>query len=118
MARVRRTQNTKKRSRGRRSQQPAGADAPIALPDEDGIPAPFPVPNIAGPSAQELAAHGSAFLTQAILIQQKSDAPDLPIHADVMTTDAFSMKELMLDLTLLGTGEVYATRLQRLADVV
>ena len=30
-----------------------------------GIPAPFPVPDIAGPSAQELAAHDSAFLTGA-----------------------------------------------------
>ena len=93
---------------------PAAAEKPAAA----GIPPPFPVPDIAGPSAQELAAHGSAFLTQAILVQQKGDTPPLPIHDDVMTADAFAIRELMLGLSLLGMGEVYATRLQRLAGVV
>ena len=50
-----------------------------------GISAPFPVPDIAGPAAQELAAHDFAFLTQVILVQQKGDTPALPIHDDVMT---------------------------------
>ena len=92
--------------------KPAAADKP------DGIPPPFPVPDIAGSSAQELAAHGSEFLTQAILVQQKGDTPTLPIHDDVMTADAFAMREIMMDLTLLGMGEVYATRIRRLAGVV
>ena len=91
---------------------PAAADKP------DGIPAPFPVPDIAGPSAQELAAHDSAFLTQAILVQQKGDTPALPIHDDVMTADAFAMREIMLGLSFLGVGEIYATRIRRLAGVV
>ena len=68
-----------------------------------GIPAPFPVPDITGPTAQELATHDSAFLTQAILVKQKSNTPALPIHDDVMTAESFAMKEL-----LLGTGYVAA----------
>ena len=103
------------RPKKQRKTAPVEKPAADGKPPADGIPAPFPVPDITGPSAQELAAHGSEFLTQAILVQQKGDTPALPIHEDVMTPDAFAMREITMGLTMLGVGEVYSTRVQRLA---
>lgn len=102
----------------RRAKKKRAKTDPVEKPPADGIPAPFPVPDITGPSAQELAAHGSEFLTQALLVQQTIDTPALPIRDDLMTADAFTRKELMLGLTMLGIGEVYATRVRTLLGAV
>ena len=82
------------------------------------IPAPAAPIKIEGPTAQELAAHGSEFMTQALLVKAKADHPDASSLADVMKDDAFQARTLMMVLSLLGVGEAYVGSLQRLIGAV
>ena len=55
-------------------------------PEHEGyIPTPATL-KVEGPTAQELAAHGSEFMTQALLVKAKADHPDTPPLAEVMPT--------------------------------
>ena len=89
-------------------------DRPLDGPD---IPPPAPVV-IEGPTAHELAAHGSEFMTQALLVKAKVDHPDAPPLAEVMADDAFQARALMMVLSLLGVGEAYVGSLTRLLGAV
>lgn len=75
-------------TRRTRSEDPYEPEA-VDLPDGALIPA-LRQKQIAGPTAQELATHGSAFLTQSLLVQQHADQPDADVTDDVMRTNTLS----------------------------
>ena len=80
-------------------------------PAEEAIPAPANPLVIDGPTAQELAAPGSDFMTQALLVKDRAD----PAPADAVMPDAaFQARELMMVLSLMGVGQAYVASLQRL----
>ena len=93
-------------------------DHPDAFTDPDDIPAPKTPEFVEGPSAQELAAHGSDFMVQALLVRQHGDNPALPVHEDVMPGDAVRARELMMILTMMGIGEVYTDSVQRISGAM
>ena len=88
---------------------------PLDGPD---LPPPAAPIIIDGPTAQELAVHGSEFMIQALLVKARADHPDLPPLAEIMKEDAFQARELMMVLSLLGVGEAYVGSLQRLLGAV
>ena len=92
----------KKRARTRQVEGTPTIDMPPDEPERYDIPAPFPLLEIEGPSAKELAAHGSTFLTQALLVKNIGDAPALANRDDVMPAEVFGMRELMMGLALVG----------------
>ena len=78
-----------------------------ATPGE-GILAPFPSAVVAGPTVQELTDHDAQFLIQSLLVSTMEEHHERDPSADVMTADAFSMRELRIRLALVGMGELYA----------
>lgn len=99
-----------------RTKKQARPAPPVDQPGVDGpddIPAPAQK-TVQGPTAQELADHGSQFMTQALLVKARADHPDDPPTGDIMKDDAFQALELMMVLALFGLGEFYAGRLPRL----
>lgn len=94
----------KKRARTRQVERTPTIDMSPDEPERYDIPAPFPLLEIEGPSAKELAAYGSTFLTQALLVKNIGDAPALANRDDVMPAEVFGMRELMMGLALVGTG--------------
>ena len=97
-------------------------DNPDAFVEGTDDPAAIPAPKlpefIDGPSAQELAAHGSDFMTQALLVKQHSDNPAIPVAEDIMPGDAVRARELMMILSMMGIGEVYVGSVQRMAGAM
>lgn len=91
----------------RKSPPPAAGTDPA----DQAIPAPAEPLVIDGPTAQELAAHGGDFMTQALLVKDRAD----PAPADAVMPDAaFQARELMMVLALMGLGQAYVESLQRL----
>lgn len=107
----------KKLTAGAQSLKRKSLPPKLADPPDADTPAPRPT-TIAGPTAEELAAHGSAFLSQASLVRQRVDNPQTATRKDIMSDTTFQRRELAMHLALLGMGEVYVARLYRLTGVV
>ena len=113
------SRKTKRSARARPRKKKSARARPSESTDPPAAVTPTPqLPTIAGPTAEELAAHRSSFLEQASLVSQHGDNPQTDTHKEILSDTAFQRQELKIRRLALGVGKVYIARLQRLAGVV